>query len=113
MHIDAFHFENAINNILDNAIKYGGHSIKVNLISHVSGVEISIKDNGTGIPAEHQKLIFDKFYRIPKGNRHDVKGFGIGLYYSKSIIQQHGGEIKLESKPGNTTFKITLNHAGN
>ena len=113
MAIDAFHFENAVNNILDNAIKYGGSCIAVNLISHDSGVEISVTDNGLGIPTEHQKLIFDKFYRVPKGNRHDVKGFGIGLYYTKSIIQQHCGEVKLESKPGNTTFKIKLNHVHN
>lgn len=113
MAIDAFHFENAVNNILDNAIKYGGSCIAVNLISHDSGVEISVTDNGLGIPTEHQKLIFDKFYRVPKGNRHDVKGFGIGLYYTKSIIQEHCGEVKLESKPGNTTFKIKLNHVHN
>lgn len=108
MAIDAFHFENAINNILDNAIKYGGNNIKINLINHDSELEISISDNGSGIPLEHQKLIFDKFYRVPKGNTHDVKGFGIGLYYTKSIIHRHSGELKLDSKPGLTTFKIIL-----
>jgi len=110
MNLDAFHFENAINNILDNAIKYGGDTIDVSLKGQGSTIAISISDNGSGISTEYQKMIFDKFFRIPKGNTHDVKGFGIGLYYSKIIIERHGGTIKLESKPGHTNFKITLNH---
>lgn len=110
LELDAFHFENAINNILDNAFKYGGDEIRIFLIAKGTELTIKIEDNGPGIPKEHQKLIFNKFYRIPKGNRHDVKGFGIGLYYSKTIIERHGGNLKLESRPGKTTFKITLNH---
>jgi two-component system phosphate regulon sensor histidine kinase PhoR len=110
MAVDAFHFENAINNIIDNAIKYGGDAIDVGLKAQGSSITISICDNGSGISNEHQKLIFDKFYRIPKGNTHDVKGFGIGLYYTKNIIERHGGNVKLESTPGKTNFKITLYH---
>jgi two-component system phosphate regulon sensor histidine kinase PhoR len=110
MQVDAFHFENAINNIIDNAIKYGGQEISIDLTGQGTAIDISISDNGPGIPQEHQKMIFDKFYRVPKGNTHDVKGFGIGLYYTKTIIVRHGGDVKLVSKPGSTTFKITLNH---
>jgi len=111
--IDVFHLENAINNILDNAVKYGGDKICVELKGKGTEVLIEISDNGSGIPQEHQKRIFDKFYRVPKGNTHDVKGFGIGLYYTKTIIERHGGSIKLDSKPGRTEFKISLDHVGN
>jgi signal transduction histidine kinase len=110
MEIDAFHFENAINNIVDNAVKYGGHEIAIVLEVSATDLSISITDNGPGIPSEHQKRIFDQFYRVPKGNTHDVKGFGIGLYYTQNIIQRHGGTITLESKPGTTQFKIHFNH---
>jgi len=111
--IDVFHFENAINNILDNAIKYGGDIIQLSLEAKGSEIRISISDNGEGIPTEYQKHIFDKFYRVPKGNTHDVKGFGIGLYYTKTIIERHGGQVDLESKKGKTTFNITLINVSN
>lgn len=111
--LDAFHFENAINNILDNAIKYGGKDINVELTALGQDLNISISDNGSGISLAHQKHIFDKFYRVPKGNRHDVKGFGIGLYYTKTIIERHGGGISLTSRPGKTVFKLQLKHVSN
>ncbi|WP_115462266.1 sensor histidine kinase [Winogradskyella aurantiaca] len=111
--IDVFHFENAINNILDNAIKYGGDTIQISLIAKGTEVRIGISDNGEGIPSEYQKHIFDKFYRVPKGNTHDVKGFGIGLYYTKTIIERHGGQIELDSRKGKTTFNITLANVSN
>ncbi|MBL4606120.1 MAG: HAMP domain-containing histidine kinase [Flavobacteriaceae bacterium] len=106
--IDLFHFENAISNLIDNAIKYGGDTIEVNVNSVLNNTEISIADDGDGIEKNQQEKIFDKFYRIPKGNRHDVKGFGIGLYYTKKIVEKHGGFIHLVSNNLDTVFKISL-----
>jgi len=104
--IDAFHFENAINNIVDNACKYGGNLIAVKLNSDKESTEIIISDNGS-IPKNQRLKIFDKFYRIPQGNIHNVKGFGIGLYYSKKIIEKHNGNlVLLDTK--NTHFKIVI-----
>ncbi|MFS4494928.1 sensor histidine kinase [Maribacter sp. 2308TA10-17] len=106
--VDPFHFENAIANIIDNAVKYGGESIAVNLNSMLNSVEITIADNGGKIDKSQRVKIFDKFYRVPTGNRHDVKGFGIGLFYSKKIIDKHDGQLVLVPDPHNTIFKITL-----
>ena len=104
--VDVFHFENALNNIIDNAIKYGGAKISVGIKVIKGFIEISIIDNGTSLTESQRKQVFEKFYRVPKGNIHDIKGFGIGLYYSRSIIEKHGGTLTLSLKP--TTFKIEL-----
>ena len=106
--VDVFHFENAINNILDNAIKYGGDLITIDVIPKNERSAITISDNGKGINKTNKDRIFEKFYRVPKGNTHDVKGFGIGLYYTKSIIEKHGGTIVLDLNNALTTFKIEL-----
>jgi len=106
--IDLFHFENAISNLVDNAIKYGGDSIEVNLNSVLNVTEISVADNGKGIDKSQQERIFDKFYRVPKGNTHDVKGFGIGLYYTQKIIEKHNGSINISSNFDNTIFKLQI-----
>ena len=108
--VDIFHFENAINNCIDNAIKYGGDEISVSIKKNNSNIEIAISDTGTTLSEAHKKQIFEKFYRVPKGNTHDVKGFGIGLYYSKKIIEKHQGTIRLETN-GHTSFKIDLPNA--
>ncbi|TCI94358.1 sensor histidine kinase [Tenacibaculum sp. M341] len=105
---DEFHLENAISNLIDNAIKYGGDMIQVNLNVILNSVEISIIDNGNGIEKSQQEKIFDKFYRVPKGNIHNVKGFGIGLYYTKKIVEKHNGTISLTSNNKQTNFKISL-----
>ncbi|MCF6306373.1 MAG: HAMP domain-containing histidine kinase [Flavobacteriaceae bacterium] len=107
VNIDRFHFENAFNNIIDNAIKYGGNKIEVSLEISNSEVIISIKDNGKGLSKQQASKIFEKFYRVPKGNTHDVKGFGIGLYYSKNIIEKHGGSIRVAVEDG-TEFRIVV-----
>ncbi len=109
--IDIFHFENAISNLIDNAAKYGGNQIEVTINSVLDNLEISIVDNGDGIDKNHREKVFDKFYRVPKGNTHDVKGFGIGLYYTKKIIEKHGGTIHLSLNNNLTTFKIFLPNA--
>ena len=106
--IDLFHFENAVSNLVDNAIKYGGDSIEINLNSVFNVTEISVADNGKGIDKSQQERIFDKFYRVPKGNTHDVKGFGIGLYYAQKIIEKHNGSINISSSFDNTIFKLQI-----
>lgn len=108
LHADAFHLENIFNNILDNAIKYGGDTISVSLKTSSNQIEILISDNGKGINKTDKNQIFEKFYRVPQGNTHNVKGYGIGLYYTKTIINKHGGSIDLVLGNNLTSFKILL-----
>jgi two-component system, OmpR family, phosphate regulon sensor histidine kinase PhoR len=108
---DQVHITNVVYNLLDNAIKYceDTPSIKIRTSNLKNGIAIEMQDNGIGIKKEDQKLIFDKFYRVPTGNLHNVKGFGLGLYYVKLIIEEHGGTVKLKSAAGaGTTFIIWL-----
>jgi two-component system phosphate regulon sensor histidine kinase PhoR len=106
--VDLFHFENAINNIIDNAIKYGGDNILIELLPEKNNVVINVIDDGTSLENQYKEKLFEQFYRVPKGNVHDVKGFGIGLYYTKKIIEKHNGTIQLELQKKQTVFKITL-----
>lgn len=111
IHADKVHISNVFYNLLDNAIKYtaGAPDINVDVTKLVGGVLIKIKDNGIGIAKEHQAKVFEKLYRVPTGDRHDVKGFGLGLSYVKSIVESHEGEISLESTLGKgSTFIIFL-----
>lgn len=103
--VDIFHFENALNNLLDNAVKYGGNEISVTLKTEKEHIEITVEDNGTALTPEQAKHLFEKFYRVSRGNRHDVKGFGIGLYYTQKIIEKHGGNIALTLK-NSTRFVV-------
>lgn len=108
---DEVHIGNVIHNLLDNAIKYCDKtpSIAINTKNSGDQLIIEISDNGIGIRRENLKMIFDKFYRVPTGNIHDVKGFGLGLYYVKLIIEAHLGKISVRSTPGQgTIFLITL-----
>ena len=101
--VDPFHFENVLSNLLDNAVKYGGNEIQIYLDQN--GLhEIRIHDNGGNIHPEQKERVFEQFYRIPKGDVHDVKGFGIGLYYVKKILEKHEGKIELETGKNSTTF---------
>lgn len=104
--VDPFHFENALSNLLDNALKYGGDQVRITLDQGVT-TRIRIWDNGGNISPDQKERVFEQFYRIPKGNLHDVKGFGIGLYYVKKIIEKHEGKIELESATNSTSF-ITI-----
>lgn len=107
LYIDRFHFTHVLSNLIDNAIKYSGEEVIIEI--KAGGKEISVTDNGIGIPAGATRKVFDKFYRVPTGNLHNVKGFGLGLYYTRLIVEKHSGTIELHSRPGRgSTFKITL-----
>ena len=106
--IDIFHMRNAINNLIDNAIKYGGQQIEVSLSKEGKHVVWEVSDNAGAIDKKQQAHIFKKFYRIPKGNIHAVKGFGIGLYHTKTMVEKHDGNINLTVVGGITKFKITI-----
>ena len=99
---DEMHITNVIFNLLDNAAKYGGASPEIDIETHQTekGIFLSVSDKGPGIAKEQQKDIFEKFYRISTGNVHDVKGFGLGLHYVRTIVDAHEGKIKLNSKVG-------------
>jgi len=108
---DEVHISNVIFNLLDNAVKYSHENpeIKITTISNGDSIKTTIGDRGIGIPKKSIPLIFDKFYRVPKGNLHDVKGFGLGLYYVKQMVEAHGGKIKAESEEGKgTNIEIIL-----
>lgn len=108
---DETHFTNIIHNLLDNANKYSPIKPKITIkTSNVSdGIRIEIVDNGIGISKEARKHIFDKFYRVPTGNIHDVKGFGLGLSYVQNLVVAHGGTIEVESEKENgSNFILTL-----
>lgn len=98
---DAFHFYNIIYNILENAIKYGNDDpeVLISISESAKGIELQFKDNGPGIPAPHIDYVFDKFYRVPRQNKKDIEGFGIGLFYVKKICELHGWKIGLRNNP--------------
>jgi len=110
--VDEIHFANIMNNLLDNALKYCEKEpeILVETYNKDNKIFVRISDNGVGMNKEVQKHIFDKFYRRPSGNIHNVKGFGLGLSYVKAIMDSHGGEITVNSEPGNgSIFTLSLN----
>lgn len=112
--VDEMHFTNIIFNLLDNAVKYRREDEPLKLKVSSSDIsnnrlEIRISDNGIGIKREDLKKIFEKFYRVSTGNRHDVKGFGLGLAYVHKMVRELGGDIRVESEFGSgSTFIITL-----
>ena len=108
---DKLHITNVIHNLLDNSLKYSSKSPLVNISTRdvIGGLIIRIKDNGIGIAKDNHKRIFEKLFRVPTGDLHNVKGFGLGLSYVKSIIDLHNGKIMVESKLGNgSTFTVNL-----
>lgn len=107
--VDEFHFENALNNLLDNAVKYGNSQVFIDLKHKNNEITLTISDDGNGMKKQHKNKVFEQFYRIPTGNTHTIKGFGIGLYYCKSIIEKTGGTIRIEGLKNNT-FTIKLPH---
>ena len=108
---DRFHLSNILSTIIDNSVKYSAESVRIVVTSYKKGGQsvIEIEDNGEGVEPKHLKHIFEKFYRVPKGNVQDVRGFGLGLYYTKQIVERHGGQISATSRFGvGTTIKIQL-----
>lgn len=93
---DKTHLSNILNNLIDNAIKYSGDSVEITISGNER--EISVADNGIGIPAKSLPYLFNRFYRVPHGNRQDVRGYGIGLYYVKSILDKMRWSIDVKSK---------------
>ncbi|MBQ7420367.1 MAG: HAMP domain-containing histidine kinase [Prevotella sp.] len=113
VYVDEVHFQNAITNLMDNAVKYRKPEepldIYIRTWNDHDRLLLSIRDTGLGMKKENLKKIFDKFYRVHTGNKHDVKGFGLGLAYVKKVIDLHQGEIKCESELGKgTKFTISL-----
>ena len=107
---DKYHLTNVINNLIDNAIKYSGESVSIRI--SIDTESIGITDNGIGIPSKNLPFIFDKFYRVPHGNRQDIRGYGIGLYYVRHILDKMGWDISVKSQEGlGSTFTIKFcNH---
>lgn len=112
VHADRAHLANVVSNLVDNAVKYspGKASVHIAAMRTPQGlIQLAVTDHGMGIPADKLRLIFDRFYRVPHGNLHEVKGYGLGLYYVKTIMEKMGGEVTVESRPGHgSTFKLTF-----
>jgi len=108
---DKVHLTNIVFNLIDNAIKYtiDVPEISVKTENTETGIKISVSDNGIGISKENQRKIFDKFYRVPTGNVHNVKGFGLGLSYVLAVAEKHGGTVEVQSELGKgSTFIIYI-----
>ena len=108
---DEEYLKEAISNLIDNAVKYSKEEAELSISCRQTGgtVTVSVTDRGIGIPLDKQKHIFDKFYRVPTGNLHNIKGYGLGLFYVKSMVEKHGGTITVKSEPDKgSTFTITL-----
>lgn len=109
---DKLHLTNVVNNLIDNAVKYNNDPvprIHIRTYNKKGRFCLEVEDNGIGIAPENHDRVFERFYRVPTGNVHNVKGFGLGLNYVKLIVEAHKGSISLDSTPGKgTTFKISL-----
>jgi two-component system phosphate regulon sensor histidine kinase PhoR len=108
---DRLHLTSVIFNLVDNALKYSKNDpvINIQLEEKENNIEIKVTDNGIGIPVEYKDKVFEKFFRVPHGDTHNAKGYGLGLSYVAHVVKKHNGTISVESKPGEeTTFIISL-----
>jgi two-component system phosphate regulon sensor histidine kinase PhoR len=111
---DSAHLTNALATLLDNALKYGGPLVRVRGELLPGAVALHLADNGPGIAPEYQERVFEQFFRVPTGDLHAVKGYGLGLHYARQVAQAHGGSLTLRSQPGQgTTFTLSLPLAPN
>jgi two-component system phosphate regulon sensor histidine kinase PhoR len=99
---DRLHLDGVINNLIDNAIKYSNEQVTIGVRSRYTagGWQLTVQDDGIGIASGYQVAVFDRFFRVPTGNLHTVKGFGLGLYYVRQVVERHGGRITVRSEPG-------------
>jgi len=108
---DKLHITSVVYNLLDNALKYSKENpaIDVQLKTSEEHIVLSVQDNGIGIPPEYKGKVFDKFFRVPTGDRHNIKGYGLGLSYVAEVVKRHKGEITVDSEPGKgSTFTVRL-----
>ena len=107
---DEFHIKNLLATVIDNAVKYSADPVvDIRVTEELNNVTIQIEDNGCGISKEHLSHVFEKFYRVPTGDIHTVRGYGLGLYYAKQVVELHKGTITMNSRVGKgTTVTIRL-----
>jgi two-component system phosphate regulon sensor histidine kinase PhoR len=108
---DRIHLTNLLYNLVDNAVKYTEKEPRIAIATRSDdrGITVSVTDNGIGIAASEQRKIFERLYRVPTGNIHNAKGFGLGLSYVRNVVERHGGRIRVESAPGRgSTFHIFI-----
>ncbi|HVG42738.1 MAG TPA: ATP-binding protein, partial [Chitinophagaceae bacterium] len=108
---DRLHLVSVIYNLVDNALKYSKESpkISINIQGHSNKINLIVSDSGIGIPAEYKDKVFEKFFRVPTGNLHNAKGYGLGLSYVAHVVKKHKGTITAESAEGEgSKFIITL-----
>ena len=108
---DRLHITSVLYNLLDNALKYSTENpvIQVHITDHTKYIELAVADNGIGIAPEYRYKIFEQFFRVPGGDRHNIKGYGLGLSYVNHIVKRHRGFIEVSSRPGGgSVFSIKL-----
>jgi signal transduction histidine kinase len=108
---DKLHLMSVLYNLLDNAMKYRSENPEIKVAMERKGDKVnwSVQDNGPGIAAEYKVRVFEKFFRVPQGDRHDIKGYGLGLSYVHDVVQKHGGIISVDSEPGKgSIFTVEL-----
>ena len=107
---DRVHLSNALSNLIDNAIKYSPEAPHVTVSTRDEGGDLAVEvaDRGIGIAREHLRHVFERFYRVPTGNVHDVKGFGLGLHHVQQVIKAHHGSVRVHSEPGRGSRFILL-----
>jgi len=111
LNVDRLHLQGVLINLIDNSLKYSKPPIQIDisLVHSPGSITMAVADRGIGIPSEYRKRIFGKFFRVPTGELHNVKGYGLGLSYTKLVIEQHGGIIKYSERPGGgSIFEFTL-----
>jgi len=102
VNVDRVHFTNVLNNLIDNAINYSRDKVTIRLLfkAQAEGWQLAVADDGIGIAKTYQASIFDRFFRVPTGDLHPVKGYGLGLAYVRQVIERHGGRVSLRSELG-------------